>query len=203
MQAIDVGALSLFTATAVALLGSPGPVIALLVAVGQVAKPRVGFRFYCGTQIGLSAAATLSCVGLASVLSLTSTTTQWLTYASSAYLIWIAYRIATSPVGSGADVGANLLKSPLVTGVVVGAGNPKAYLAFASLFASQAIVGEGGSADSGFKLFLIIAVMVVVDVAWLLIGFALGRAALPPKAERWLNIILGASVALSVAAGVK
>ena len=81
---------------------------------------------------------------------------------------------------------------------MLGTTNPKAYLAFASLMGSTTLVGAGGSADATLKWVLIVAVILVVDLAWVLAGAALHRATLPPRAERIMNI--GFAAAILVAA---
>ena len=52
-----IAAYAAFLLSAVALLGSPGPGIAALVAVGRADGLQGGLRFYGGMQIGLAAAA--------------------------------------------------------------------------------------------------------------------------------------------------
>ncbi|GJG85964.1 hypothetical protein tb265_11450 [Gemmatimonadetes bacterium T265] len=82
-------------------------------------------------------------------------------------------------------------------GLVLGAANPKAYLACASLFASFRLLGGGAAdarADALLKWGLCVAVAVTVDLAWLGAGAALGRVALSARGERALNVVLGATV---------
>ena len=56
-----------FLASATALLGSPGPGIAALLAVGRV-EGWGGLRFYTGLQLGLAIAFGATAVGLLSLL---------------------------------------------------------------------------------------------------------------------------------------
>lgn len=83
----------------------------------------------------------------------------------------------------------------------LGVANPKAYLAFASLFGSFELVsGGGGWADGSLKWFLCVGVMAVVDVAWLTLGMTLGRVGLPGRSERLLNIGMAVIIVFACAA---
>jgi threonine/homoserine/homoserine lactone efflux protein len=76
----------------------------------------------------------------------------------------------------------------------VGITNPKAYVAFASLMAPVTLVVSSALGDGILKWVLVVAVMIVVDILWLLAGVALGKASLPPNIERGLNYVLAAMI---------
>ncbi|GJG85963.1 hypothetical protein tb265_11440 [Gemmatimonadetes bacterium T265] len=77
--------LALFVTTAVVLLGSPGPGIAALVAVGR-ARGLGGLRFYLGLQVGLAGAFGVSAAGLAAALATAPAAATALGVAGTAYL---------------------------------------------------------------------------------------------------------------------
>lgn len=186
----------LFISAAVALLGSPGPAIAALLAVGRAFGWLSGFRFYLGLQVGLGAAAFLTAVGLFSMLSTVPGLTQAMAIIATLYLLYLAWKIASSPVGKEADdikVGGTHF-----SGFVVGITNPKAYLAFASLFASFT-VSAVPTTDLVIKLVGVVGVMLVVDFAWLLLGVSLNKVVMAPSVERAFNVLLGAMVAVAAA----
>ncbi|MBV9559008.1 MAG: hypothetical protein JOY90_00875 [Bradyrhizobium sp.] len=79
----------------------------------------------------------------------------------------------------------------------MGLTNPKAYLAFASLFASYTLIKGSAPQDSFAKWLLLVAVMVVVDIVWLTIGGLLRGLALSPNGERALNVALGSMVLIA------
>jgi threonine/homoserine/homoserine lactone efflux protein len=60
--------------------------------------------------------------------------------------------------------------------------------------ASTTLVDAGASADAALKWLLIVAVILVVDIAWVLLGAALHRAVLPPRIERAMNIAFAAAI---------
>jgi threonine/homoserine/homoserine lactone efflux protein len=184
----------LFVASAVALLGSPGPGIAALLAVGRV-EGWGGLRYYAGLQLGLAIAFGATAVGLLSFLEAVPFAARVMTLVSAVYLIYLAYQIASVPVGStlrGAQA-----RSSLMSGFVLGIANPKAYVAFASLLASQTLVERDRQVDVLLKWFLCVIVAIVVDLAWLFVGVKLQRAALRPLTERILNCTLAATILLA------
>ncbi len=194
---IDFSAAGLFLLTAIALLGSPGPGIAALVAIGRERGFAGGLRYFMGLQLGLATAAAASAFGVVAVLSLVPGVALLLTIASTSYLLWLAWCIATAPVGGIEGGGA---PSGFGSGLLLGLSNPKAYLAFALLFASRSIVAGPAGSDAAGKWLLIVAVIVAVDLVWLAIGAVLRRAPLGPRSERAMNVALG--LAILVATGM-
>lgn len=187
-------AIWVFLASATALLGSPGPGIAALLAVGR-AEGWGALRYYVGLQLGLAIAFGATAVGLLSLLEAVPVAVSVMTLGSAAYLIYLAYRIATGPVGLALQ-SAQARSSPM-SGFVLGVANPKAYAAFASLLASQTLVPHDRQIDALFKWSICVIVAIVVDLAWLFVGVKLRQAALRPLTERILNITLGATILLA------
>jgi len=186
MDMISVG---LFLAAAVALLGSPGPAIAALLAVGRTQGLKQGLKYYGGLQVGLGLAAAFSGVGLTSFLELFPTAVYLLTIIAAVYLLYLAYAIATSPVGEQRSNNA-VLSSPL-SGLLLGLSNPKAYVAFVSLYASYVLMPGNAVLDSWAKWALCVAVMIVVDIVWLLVGVGLKQTHMSATKERLFNVSLG------------
>lgn len=194
---IDVEAAALFMMAAVALLGSPGPGIAALVVAGRTLGVSGGMRLFCGMQLGLALAAGLCVAGLASLLLAIPAARLVLTVASTAYLVWLAWQIASAPVGDGTIGAQSGARFTVGGGFLLGFANPKAFLAFLSLFASFAVVGNDPPTDGLVKWALCVGVMVVVDFAWLALGAGLGRIRLGPRGERTMNWTMGGAVLLA------
>jgi threonine/homoserine/homoserine lactone efflux protein len=184
----------LFLLAATALLGSPGPGIAALIVAGRTLGLAGGSRLYVGMQLGLALAAAVSAAGLASLLTAVPALRMALTVVSVAYLAWLAWSVATAPVGNGAIGGESSARLTFMGGFVLGAANPKAYLAFVSLFGSFAVVEAGSRADAAVKWALCVLVMVVVDIAWLALGVVLGRIRLGLKGQRTMNLAMGGAI---------
>jgi threonine/homoserine/homoserine lactone efflux protein len=184
----------LFIASATALLGSPGPGIAALLAIGRLQGWRA-LRFYAGLQVGLATAFAATALGLLSFLQAVPLAARIMAIASAGYLIYLAYKIATARVGSRlANAPA---RSSGMSGFLLGVANPKAYIACAALLASQTLIEHDHPNDVLLKWSLCVIVAVVVDIVWLFVGVRLQRAALKPVTERALNFTLGALILLN------
>ena len=183
----------LFLASATALLGSPGPGIAALLAIGRV-EGWGALRFYAGLQVGLAIAFGATAVGLLSLLEAVPFALRMMTLASIAYLIYLAYQIAAAPVGS--TLQNPPARSSAMSGFLLGIANPKAYIAFASLLASQTLVEHDLQVDALLKWIICVIVAMVVDIAWLFVRVKLQRAALRPLTDRILHFTLSSTILL-------
>jgi threonine/homoserine/homoserine lactone efflux protein len=150
-------------------------------------------------RAGLALAALLSTTGFAAVIGAVPSLRFALTLASASYLLWLAWSMATSaPSGAirATERGRGL---SLAGGFTLGAANPKAYLAFASLFGSFAIIEPAyGWLDSVVKGVVCITVTGVVDFAWVLVGVALRRIQLTATAERAMNISMAGAILVAL-----
>lgn len=189
MDWIEAG---LFALAGLALLGSPGPGIAALVAVGRAFGFRGGLRFYIGLQLGLALAAAIAAGGFLAVLELVPAARTAMSVVAVLYLLVVALQVATAPVGTERQGDGRT--ASLIHGLGLGLSNPKAYAAFVSLFASFRIVAGDGPADGFAKWVVIVAVMAAVDLAWLMAGVLLGRVTLSRRQERAFNAMLAASI---------
>jgi len=188
-----------FVVTSAALFGSPGPGIAALIVAGRTLGSRGALPFFLAMQAGLAVAAALSGTGLAAVIGTVPGLRFTLMLASAGYLLWLAWSIATSPPSGSLGADERGRGFTLAGGFTLGAANPKAYLAFVSLFGSFAIVDPAyGWRDSVLKGVVCIAVTAVVDVAWVLVGVALGRIQLTATTERAMNMSMGGAILLAL-----
>ena len=193
---MDTVALGIFLTAAVGLLGSPGPAIAALIAVGRARGLVGGLPYFLGLQVGLAMAAGMTAAGLFSLLAALPSALRVLTMAATVYLIYLAYKIASSPVGDAAPASNGAHASP-AAGFLLGVTNPKAYLAFASLLASYTLIKGSAQQDSFTKWFLLVMVMIAVDIVWLYVGVFLRGLILSPNSERVLNVTLGLTVLIA------
>jgi threonine/homoserine/homoserine lactone efflux protein len=187
-------AICLFLLAAVALLGSPGPGIAALLAVTRGGGLWAGLRYYAGLQVGLALAAAISAAGLFSLLAAFPVLLKAASVIAVLYLVWLAWKIGTAPIDGAGSAGVS---ASAIGGFFLGITNPKAYLAFASLMASTTLIGTGATADAALKWALIVAVILVVDMAWVLLGAVLHRAVLPPRIERAMNLAFAAAILIA------
>jgi len=82
--------------------------------------------------------------------------------------------------------------------------NPKGYAAMAALFSGFVLLRERLALDAGLKIALLTAVIVAVNVLWLLAGAIMTRFFRDPRTNRIVNVafavLLLASVVLAVRA---
>jgi threonine/homoserine/homoserine lactone efflux protein len=119
---------------------------------------------------------------------------------ATVYLLHLAWRIASSAVGTRFD--QRRTPAPIVSGLLLGIANPKAYLAFISLLASQSLVANNAIQDGLLKWTLLVAVMAGVDIAWLMVGAGLNQARLNPAFERAMDMGFGLLVAATAVMGM-
>src|ERR1700742_2720583 len=100
---MDTVALGVFLTAAVGLLGSPGPAIAALIAVGRSRGFVGGLPYFAGLQFGLATAAGITAAGWFSLLAAFPSALRVMTIAATAYLIYLAWKIASAPVGAAAE----------------------------------------------------------------------------------------------------
>jgi len=186
--------LALFCVAAIILLGSPGPAIAALIAVGRKNGFTGGLRFYGGLQVGLACAAAISAAGLFSVLQALPGVTAIMVIIATSYLVFLAYKIATSPVGQEISASSSGIEGTPISGFLLGITNPKAYVAFVSMMASYLIIPSNSTADAGLKWVICVVVMIIVDAIWLWLGDIIRRANMSAKAEKTMNIAMGATI---------
>lgn len=197
-MAVDLLSMGLFTLAAVVLLGSPGPAIAALVAVGKRDGFTGGLRFYAGLQFGLALAAAISAAGLFSLLTTLPAATTIMTISAVLYLLYLSYKIATAPISeAGKATDDDGLASTILGGFILGMTNPKAYVAFISLMTSYTLIAANPAANSTLKWAICVGIMIVVDIVWLWLGVVIGKAQLAPRAERVLNIAMAAIIVLT------
>jgi threonine/homoserine/homoserine lactone efflux protein len=192
---MDFPAFAIYVVAATALLGSPGPAIAALVTIGRAQGLRQGLRYFCGLQIGLALAAIATATGLISLFHAWPWLFTAMSWLAVAYLLHMGYRMIVAPIGGNAESDGNQ-SSSFLAGMLLGGSNPKAYVAFAALFASQSL-SASPQVDISIKVVACIVVMVVVDAAWLSFGAVLRNTRLNPGGERSLNLLLGASVVVT------
>lgn len=184
-----------FLVAAIALLGSPGPAIAALLAVGRSYGWDKGLGFLWGLQLGLASAAGLTILGLFAMLQAFPWALTTMSIIATAYLLYLAFKIATAPVGDNQTLSE---QSPRpLAGTLLGITNPKAYMAFASLFASFQISVTHSVLDSTIKWVGVVAVMIIVDAIWLWTGVKLGELNLSALSEKLMNLALAGAIVLA------
>lgn len=189
-----------FLAAAFALTGSPGPNTLSLAAVGAAFGWQRGLSYMLGLTLGMAFVIALVGSGVVGLLLLIPGAGPVITLLAAGYFVYLAYRIATAPpLSAGSDGGE---PPGWLAAIFVSLANPKAYAAMAAMFSGFVLVVQNAMADAGLKSVLLMAVILTVNIAWLLAGAALTPLFRNARTSRMLNICFAVALLLSVAAAV-
>ena len=189
-----------FMLAGLALAGSPGPATLSLAATGAAFGARRGLGYMAGIVIGMVAVMGIAAAGVMGLLLALPGVTPVVVAATATYFAYLAFRIATAPpLAEGTGTGR---RPSFAAGLFLSLVNPKGYAAMAALFSGFVLVRERLELDAVLKMIILLAIMTVVDVAWLVVGAALTRLFREPGTNRAINvtfaILLVASVAVAL-----
>lgn len=176
---------------------TPGPSNVLLTATGAQAGILRGLPCLLGVSAGMASMMFLAAFGLgAAVLAHASILTA-IKLAGAAFLLWLAWRIATAPPGAAAP-------DARPTGFVGAAAlqwvNPKAWLVSAGAVATYLQVDAAApAAQSALFALVFVAAALPSGFAWLAFGAAIQRLMRSERAWRAFSVAMGAALAASVA----
>ncbi len=189
-----------FVAAVCLLLLTPGPGVLSLAGVGSVYGYRHGARYLVGLFLGTNLVCFLVLSGLAALMLADPRLRVILTFASAAYLVWLAGRIALA--------GANLafIEHPappgIKGGILLQIINPKAYVVNTTLFSGFAFLAERPVAEMVIKLVLLNVLWVSIHILWLWAGVSIRRLNLPGNLQRAINIAMALAMLAVVALAV-
>jgi threonine/homoserine/homoserine lactone efflux protein len=189
--------MSTFALAVFFLLITPGPGVLTTAGVGAGFGYRPGLRFVAGLFVGTNLVALAVVSGLAAVVLSAPEVRAALVWASAAFFVWLAARIALS----GAKVGfIETASAPgFIGGVALQFINPKAYAVNNLLFSGYAFLPESLVIEISIKLLILNAIWIPVHLAWLGAGVSLKRLDLAPGAQRAINIAMALSLLAVVA----
>lgn len=189
------GEFLLVVSFAVAMIATPGPANMLLFASGL----NVGFRrtlpFLVGVSCGFQFVSIAAAAGLAGVFLAAPELSLALRVASVAYIVYLAWRIATAtPRARQEASGWGFLR-----GLIVHPLNPKAYALAISIYATFAMTGEDYVARAVTIFLVLIVVGITFNSLWVKAGDETERSMASDDVIRWINRIL-AGVMVAVVA---
>ncbi|WP_343713916.1 LysE family translocator [Inquilinus sp.] len=189
---------ALLLASAV-VMGSPGPSTISLTAVGASFGVRRSLPYAAGLIAGTIAVLLAVAAGLVALVTAIPHGPLVLGVLSAAYILFLAWKIATAPPLGGRDETA---RAPGVAGGFgLAVANPKAYLAIGAIFAGSTVIAGDSVLDAAVKVALLSLMIVLIHAAWLLAGVSLSRWLRDPVAARAINLAMAvALVAVTAAA---
>jgi threonine/homoserine/homoserine lactone efflux protein len=193
-----------FAAAVFFLIVTPGPGVLSAAGVGSAYGFRAGFRYLTGLFIGTNIVALAVISGVAAVVLAEPAVRGVLMAASIGYLLYLAAKIAFA----GSKLSFIEAKSApgVVSGLMLQAINPKAYVVNTTLFAGFPFAPENLVFETLAKLLIVNAIWIPIHLGWLYAGATLHRLNLSETAHRRINMLMAASmlavVALALYAGL-
>jgi threonine/homoserine/homoserine lactone efflux protein len=185
-----------FLLFAVAAAGTPGPSNLLLTATGAHVGVLRGVPCLLGVTIGMGVMMFVVAFGLGSVVIANPTVLRVLNWIGAAFLLWLAWKIATAGRSDGA---AGRKPVGFIGAAAFQWINPKSWLVCASA-AGAYLHTQSGSALAQAMAFgaLFILASLPCCFVWLAFGATAQRFLRTERARRTFNIAMGVLLAASV-----
>ncbi|MEI9429613.1 LysE family translocator [Mesorhizobium sp. Cs1299R1N3] len=185
---------------ATVVMGSPGPATISVTAVGAAFGLRDSLRYTGGIVLGTIAVLLAVATGVMAVLGSMPKLAPLLVGASAAYILYLAFKIATAP--PLAVRAADASRPTWLAGFLLAVANPKAYVAIAAVFAGASSSAGDAELRLWTKLTVLAVMIVVIHAVWLLAGAAFSRFLRRPVASRIINLVFAATLLLTTALAV-
>lgn len=184
--------LSLLLASVV-VMGSPGPSTVSATAMGASYGVRRSLNYVWGLIVGTIAVLFLISTGVTAFVMAAPNGARILSIVSTAYILYLAYKIATAPPLSEQE--SNVSPPAFKGGVLLAVANPKAYIAIGSVFAGTTLITGHYGLDAAAKIALLSVMVVIIHLGWLMTGVSLSRFLRHPVASRIINLSLATILA--------
>lgn len=189
---------------ALAMAATPGPNNAMIAASGANFGMRRSLPHLLGVTLGFPTMLLLVALGAAELLHATPGLERALRWGGAAWMLWLAWRIATAePAGGAAEAGragGGTRTRPLsfLEAAAFQWVNPKAWTIAAGAIAAYT-AGGGALLPRALLLAAIFAVATLLSlVAWAALGAGMARLLLRASALRRFNRVMALLLALSV-----
>ncbi|MGP0088421.1 MAG: LysE family translocator [Xanthobacteraceae bacterium] len=178
----------------VIIMGSPGPSTISATAMGAAFGVRRSLNYACGLIVGTMAVLLAVAFGVIALVISIPHAARVLTAVSAAYILFLAFKIATAPPLTGQ--GGHVAAPAFVSGFLLAIANPKAYLAIAAVFAGQTVIAADHGRDAAVKTGLLSCMIVIIHMGWLFAGASLARVLRDPVSSRLINVALAGALVI-------
>jgi threonine/homoserine/homoserine lactone efflux protein len=186
--------LSLIVASIV-VMGSPGPSTISATAVGAAFGFRRAFPYLAGLIAGTTAVLFAVAAGVVSLLLSAPSLAPLLLIASSAYIAYLAFKIATAPPLSNRD---RATRAPsFAGGFLLAVANPKAYFAIAAVFAGARLAIHSPALEGLLKTAVLVLMIVLIHLFWVTVGASFSRLLHDPVISRIVNLAFAAILVIT------
>lgn len=178
---------------------TPGPSNVVLAATGALVGVTRGLPCLLGVGVGMASMMFLAAMGLGAAVLGSPVAFVAVKWCGIAFLLWLAWRIATAPAREAGDAASQARPTGFVGALALQWVNPKSWLVSTS--AASAYLRPGGEllpqAASIAGLFLLVALP--CGAMWLGFGTAMRRLLRSASRQRAFNACMGTLLALSAA----
>ena len=186
-----------FAAAVFFLIITPGPGVLSTAGVGSGYGVAAGSRYVFGLFLGTNMVALAVVSGLAALILAQPGIRDLLLYASAAYLLYLAARIALA--GSKLAFIERAKAPGVMGGLLLQAINPKAYAVNTKLFTGFAFMPGNTTAEMLIKFAIMNVIWIPIHFLWLWAGVTLRRLELPRRVQRTINVFMALSMLAVVA----
>ncbi len=179
-----------------AMLASPGPATLSLAATGAAFGARRSLGFLAGIMVGVFIVMGIIATGVMGVMMALPGAAPILTALAAAYILYLAYRIATAPPLT--ESGNNDRQPSFFGGMFLNLVNPKAYAVLAALFSGFVLLEGALYLDAALKIIILLTIVGASNMAWLFVGAALTKFARNPGINRAINVTFAVLLVASV-----
>ena len=179
-----------------ALMGSPGPATLSLAAIGAAFGAGRGLPYLAGIVLGTAGVLLIVASGLTAAVLAMPALANVITFVAAAYIVYLAWRIATAPPLKQGDTQA---RAPsFAAGFLLAIANPKAYAAIGAVYSGNTLVEGDVFADAALKILFLAGMILVINSMWLVFGSLVSRFLRDPRWSRVANITFAALLLVSV-----
>lgn len=186
--------------TSAAVTGTPGPSnLSLLAAASTYGIARCR-RYLLGIVAGTLLVLLAVAAGVTAMLRAVPVLVPVALAVGALYILWLAYHIATAPPLASSSPGrAGAPSWP--GGLLLGVGNPKAWIALAAVFTTAQAAGTGLVA-AGARIGVVAVMVCAASTTWLLAGRAVAPLFSAPRRARVVNVCLAAALVAATALAI-
>jgi len=184
------------SAAVVALMSTPGPVTLASAAFGASHGLRA-FPHIAAMTAGTVTIMVAVALGITGLMASLPGAAPMIAALAGAYILYLAYRIATAPPAGA--LAADIALPPLIGVYAMAVANPKAWGAMGALFSGYPLLADP-VAGAALKVVLLTGAALAINIGWMLGGSALAGMMRSPRASRALNLGFSLLLVASVAA---
>ena len=175
---------------------TPGPGVLSTAGVGSGFGYRPGLAYVGGLFVGNNLVAVLVISGVAAGALALPWLRGVLLFASTAYLLYLAGKIAFA----GAEIGFIHAERPpgFWNGLALQPINPKAYVVSTTLFSGFGFLPEAPGTELAIKLLIFNILWIPIHLIWLWAGVTLRRLDLAPQVQRTINFAMAGAMLIVV-----